>query len=565
MFRERVFKHRSTIAPVVAALVIAALGATDVASAKSKKGSTKKDPYSVTKREPGTPVMALISLKDQRVTVYDAEGAILRAPVSSGQTSYETPVGIYSVLQKEADHHSNIYKGAAMPNMQRITWSGVALHGGPLPGYPASHGCVRLPYKFAKRLFGLTSLGMRVIVSRNNVAPVPVSHPLLFKRTPYRSEAGIVTKATALVGDMFGRSENTNSNEPADVTERAAALRTIAAAKSAEAEAIEKEAEPARALAKQREPDKKRASKALRAAEKAVKRATDRVAYADKILARAKSDKSKKRAETRKAKADAKLAEAQAKFEAVLAEAQPKIDAYKQAADALKALEDERDAAKAKADAAKRKLAPVQVFISLKTQKLYVRQGFQPVFETPVTIRDPYSPIGTHTFTAVGYGQNGRDMRWTVVSIAGRQPGEYDDYDYYGDGGYYDDDYYYRPRRRRRARTSSKPKPTDVAAAKAALDRITIPEEARERISKLVLPGTSLIVSDEAASKETGKQTGFVVLISGEPQGAIKKRRRRDPYADDYYGYNDGYYDGYDRRRRGRRSRGPFGGPFFRW
>jgi len=280
-------------------------------------------------------------------------------------------------------------------------------------------------------------------------------------------------------------------------------------------------------------------------------------------LARAKSDKSKKRAETRKAKADAKLSEAQAKYEAVKAEAQPKIDAYQQAADALKALETERDAARAEAGAAKRKLAPVQVFISLKTQKLYVRQGFAPVFETPVTIRDPYRPIGTYTFTAVDYGANGRDMRWTVVSVAGHQPGEYDD-DYDSYGGYEDYDDYYRPRRRRRARTSSKPKPTDVAAAKAALDRITIPEEARERISQLVLPGTSLIVSDEAASKETGKQTGFVVLISGEPQGAIRKRPRRDPYADDYYGYNGGYYDGYD-RRRGRRNRGPFGGPFFRW
>ncbi len=564
MFCERLLKHRSAIFPVAVAAValIAALGAPDAVAAKSEARSAKKDSYAVTKRDAGPPMLALVSLKDQRVTVYDADGAILSAPVSSGQTSYETPVGIYSVLQKEADHHSNIYEGASMPHMQRITWSGVALHGGPLPGYPASHGCVRLPYKFAERLFGLTSLGTRVIISRNNVAPMPVSHPLLFKRTPYASEAGLVTKATALVGNMLGRSESAPArNEPADVAERAAALRAIAAAKSAEAEAVEKEAEPARALAKQREPEMKGARKALRAAEKAVKRATDRVAYADKILAGAKSDKSKQKAGERKAKADARLSEAQTKYEAVRAEMQPKIDAYQQAADALKALEDERDAVRAEADAAKRKLSPVQVFISLKTQKLYVRQGFQQVFETPVAISDPYKPIGTHTFTAVDYGENGRDMHWTVVSIAGRQPGEYDDE--YSYGGYDDEDYYYRPRRRRVSKSASKPIPTDVAAAKAALDRITIPEEARERISELVLPGTSLIVSDEEASKETGKQTGFVVLISGEPQGAIKKRPRRDPYYDDYYGY--GGYDYYDRRGGRRRRSGPFGGPFFRW
>jgi hypothetical protein len=562
MLCERLSKHRSAIFSVATVALIAAVGAADPVAAKSKKQAEKKDPYTVTTREAGPPVLALISIKDQRVTVYDADGAILSAPVSSGQTDFETPVGIYSVLQKEAEHYSNLYGGASMPHMQRITWSGVALHGGPLPGYPASHGCVRLPYKFATRLFGLTSLGMRVIVSRNNVAPVPISHPLLFRRTAYRSEAGIVTKATALVGNVLGEGETAPaSNEPADVTERATALRTIVAAKSAEAEVIEKEAESARALAKQREPDMKQAKKALNAAEKAVRHATDTVAYADKIVARAKSDNAKKRAEERKAKADAKLVEAQAKYEAVRAETQPKIDAYQKAADALKVLEDERDAVKAEADTAKRKLAPVQVFVSLKTQKLYVRQGFQPVFETPVTIADPYKPIGTHTFTAVGYGENGRDMRWTVVSIAGRQPGEYDDYGDYGDRGYDYDDYddYYRPRRRRHARTSTKPKPTDVAAAKAALNRITIPEEARERISKLMLAGSSLIVSDEEASKETGKQTGFVVLISGEPQGAIRKRPRRDPYYYDDYGYNDGYYD-----RRNRRS-GPFGGPFFRW
>jgi L,D-transpeptidase catalytic domain len=563
MLCERLFQHRTAVLSVAAAALVAVLGAADPAAAKSKEQgekAAKKDPYAVTTREAGPPVLALVSLKDQRITVYDADGPILSAPVSSGQTDYETPVGIYSILQKNAEHYSNIYESASMPHMQRITWSGVALHGGPLPGYAASHGCVRLPYKFAERLFGLTHLGTRVIVSRNNVAPVPVSHPLLFKRTPYRSQAGLVTKATALVGNMIGGNEPPqSSNEPADVAERAAALNTVAAAKSAEAETIEKEAEPARALAKEREPEMKKAAKALKAAEKTVKQATDSVAYADKILARAKSDKSKQRAEDRKAKADAKLAEAQAKYEAVKAEMQPKIDSYQQAADALKALEDERDAAKAVADEAKRKLSPVQVFVSLKTQKLYVRQGFQPLFETPVTIANPYTPIGTHTFTAVDYGENGRDMRWTVVSIAGRQPGEYDD-DYYGEREWDDDDYYYRPRRRVAKSTSSKPVPTDVAAAKAALDRITIPEEARERISELVLPGTSLIVSDEEASKETGQQTGFVVLISGEPQGAIKKRPKRDPYADDYYDDND-YYD-----RRGRRDRrGPFGGPFFRW
>ncbi len=558
MFSLRMTQLRLAILPLIAVGVLAALGAADPAGAKSKHRDEKKDPYAMTTRTPGNPVLALVSLKDQRVTIYDADGPILRAPVSSGQTGLETPVGIYAVLQKEAEHYSNVYDDAAMPNMERITWSGVALHGGPLPGYPASHGCVRMPYKFAERLFGLTKVGMRVIISRNDVSPVPISHPLLFKRTPYHDSAGLVTKAAALVGNMIGESKP--GDEPADVTERKAALQEIVATKTAEADAIDKKAEPARALAKQRTPDMKRAKKALRAAEKSVERATGRVVYADKILDRAKSEKSKKRAEARKAKAEADLVKAQGAFDAVQAKAQPKIDAYQEAADALKALEDERDAARTEASEAERKLSPVSVFISLKTQKLYVRQGFQPVFESPVTIRDPFTPIGTHTYTAVDYAKDGRQMRWTVVSIAGRQPGDYADYDSsYDDYNDYDD--WGRPRRRRhRARaTSSKPTPTDVAAARAALDRITIPEDVVARISKLVLPGTSLIVSDEEASKETGKQTDFVVLISGEPQGGIRKRpRQMNPYYDDFYGYRGNDY--YDRRSRRRQ-----GGPFFRW
>ena len=128
------------------------------------------------------PIMAIVSLRSQRITVYDANGEFLQAPVSSGQKGRETPAGVFSVLQKEADHYSNLYDDAWMPHMQRLTWSGIALHGGPLPGYPASHGCVRLPFAFARSLFGATRLGMRVIVAPSDVAPIEIAHPALFPR-----------------------------------------------------------------------------------------------------------------------------------------------------------------------------------------------------------------------------------------------------------------------------------------------------------------------------------------------------------------------------------------------
>jgi hypothetical protein len=149
---------------------------------------------SVESRAGGEPIMAIVSLGNQRVTVYDAAGWILQAPVSSGQKGRETPAGIFSVIQKEAEHYSNLYDDAYMPHMQRITWSGIALHGGPLPGYPASHGCVRMPYDFAERLFDMTKLGMRVIIAPGDVAPAEIAHPALFTR---KSDIGVVAAARA--------------------------------------------------------------------------------------------------------------------------------------------------------------------------------------------------------------------------------------------------------------------------------------------------------------------------------------------------------------------------------
>src|SRR5262249_19237846 len=131
-------------------------------------------------RHAGEPIMAIVSIKTQQVTFYDAEGWILRAPVSTGTKGRETPAGIFAVIEKDKDHHSTLYDDAWMPHMQRITWNGIALHGGPLPGYAASHGCVRMPYGFAEKLFDKTRIGMRVIISPDDAAPVEFSHPALF-------------------------------------------------------------------------------------------------------------------------------------------------------------------------------------------------------------------------------------------------------------------------------------------------------------------------------------------------------------------------------------------------
>jgi lipoprotein-anchoring transpeptidase ErfK/SrfK len=135
-------------------------------------------------RDAGEPIIAIVSIKSQQVTIYDADGWIMRAPVSTGTMGRETPAGIFSVVDKDKDHHSSLYDDAWMPNMLRITWSGIALHGGPLPGYAASHGCIRMPYDFAENLFDKARIGMRVIIAPSDVEPVGFSHPALFVPNP---------------------------------------------------------------------------------------------------------------------------------------------------------------------------------------------------------------------------------------------------------------------------------------------------------------------------------------------------------------------------------------------
>src|SRR5262245_6002140 len=147
--RLRTPKHRQArLRPVCVAVagLAALIAVQDRAGAAG--GRSGRAVESIATRAAGEPIMAIVSLRSQRITIYDANGWILRAPVSSGQKGRETPAGVFGVIQKEADHYSNLYDDAYMPHMERITWSGIALHGGVLPGYPASHGCVRMPYDF---------------------------------------------------------------------------------------------------------------------------------------------------------------------------------------------------------------------------------------------------------------------------------------------------------------------------------------------------------------------------------------------------------------------------------
>ena len=461
---------RLRLAYLAIAGLTALIAAGDPAGATDRRSERLVE--SIETRTPGEPILAIVSLRNQRITVYDANGWILRAPVSSGQRDRETPAGIFAVIQKDADHHSNLYDDAFMPHMQRITWSGIALHGGPLPGYAASHGCVRMPFDFAARLFDMTRLGLRVIVAPTDVAPIEIAHPVLFQSKP---------------GDG-----------------------ALAAARVAEADEAARKADQARLAAGTAFRESIQATVPVRVAENLKRRAEMQLAATETAIGSAISVEAKEQAERDKAEVIARIAALQLQLDGAKADLQPKQEAVTRAREAVATAETARAATAEAARQVARDLEPVSVLISRKTQRLYVRQGFEPILESPVTIRDADSPIGTHIFTAMARSSGDTNLRWSVVSLdSGRSHGAVE------------------PRGRARAGRGREIEPaaTDAGSARAALDRIVIPQDVLDHIAGIA-PRSSLIITDEALSSETGKGTDFVVILSDEPQGGIKIRRR---------------------------------------
>jgi L,D-transpeptidase catalytic domain len=362
-----------------------------------------------------------------------------------------------------------MYDDAYMPHMQRLTWSGIALHGGPLPGYAASHGCIRMPYDFAERLFDLTKLGMRVIVAPGNVVPVAIDHPALFQ--PKAGPRTVAAPAAAAAAD--------EAASKADQTRLAAmnAYRESAASMLS-----------------------------VRKAEILKRKAEAQLSATERTIASASSPEAKEHAEDAKTKAAAQLAEVEAQLGSAKAQLQPKLDAVAAAREAASAAETARVVAAKDARKAARDLQPISVFISRKAQHLYIRQAFQPIQDIPVTIQDADRPIGTHIFTATE--RTGAEIRWSVVSLVTDSGDEVND-----------------TARGSRSR-DDKVTATDLSTAKAALDRVVISQETVDRIAEIVSPRSFLIISDEALSSETGEGTDFVVLMSGEPQGGLTHRRR---------------------------------------
>jgi lipoprotein-anchoring transpeptidase ErfK/SrfK len=382
----------TAIVTLAATAALIALPAALPADAATRQVHPARPTEATAPREAGEPIMAIVSIKSQQVTLYDADGWILRAPVSTGVKGRETPAGVFAVVEKNKDHHSSLYDDAWMPNMLRITWNGIALHGGPLPGYAASHGCVRMPYGFAEKLFDKVPMGMRVIIAPSDIEPVAFSDPALFVPNQAAIDA-LPARAQALAPAAEEASEAA-----------AAAKKAVAPAKRAAAAA----------------------QAALRKLAYPKRNADAALAYADKVLAAARTDAAKAKAAAMKDKAAAKAEALRTQFDAATAEAKTRQDALAAAEANVKTTEAKRaETAKAANDATLAQ-EPVAIYISRATHKLYVRRNthkelpdggerYDTSLEFPVTIAHPDKPLGTHIFTAVARAEGG--LRWTEVTI----------------------------------------------------------------------------------------------------------------------------------------------------
>jgi hypothetical protein len=452
---------------------------TEDAATQQKKAADAK---------PSGPLFAVLSLSDQRLAVYNGSGLVTRSRVSTGMPGHRTPVGIFTIIGRERYHHSNIYSGAPMPYMQRITWSGIAMHLGVVPGYPASHGCIRLPSGSAERLWGLTKIGERVVISPSEVAPAAFTNPLLpvpkmqASPVPLDVASAKVTEVAAADNALTVAPKLLNPIEYAQALKARAAAEIAAVSKAQQELSQHKEPNPAEPV--------RRALAELRAAEALRAQSEGKLNARTEALAAARDSRAIQRAQAAKAAAEAQLAESTSKVEAALQNPTFTSPEGQEALATERKLTELRQAmAKAQllAKQAERRLAPVSILVSRKDNKVYIRQALAPVLEAPVTIRDPATPLGTHVFIATS--SDGTSLGWSVVSLPGSAKSVEEK----------------SSRRSRESAVAAKGDPEQDAALQAAqaLERLELPAEVTARIAELVWTGSSLIISDHPLSDET--------------------------------------------------------------
>lgn len=541
---------------------LALLVAAGPADAKQKQKKAPDD-QSIADIDNGEPMTLVVSVGAQKVDIYRGTNLVTTSAVSTGTAEHPTMIGAFSIIEKQRWHHSNIYSGAPMPWMNRITWSGTALHAGVVPGYPASHGCIRLTYAFAPKLFQMTSVGDNVIISRGRPKPTLVEHPNLFQPLPTPNPP-VMTEE-----DHIAPVQAVSSPLPA----MAAAASPVILASAESSTTVESNAQVAAATAGTHsqaehpaagpddaasDPNRIHAITPDVGDDARTHAVPDPAANAVGVVTE-KNIASAVAAVPSPAAVPAKLAPAD---QASVPPAAAKVDAGIAAA-AMQAAEPRSE-------------APLRMLLTRRTQRdriigvqqiftstgylpqqefdgtlgkatitaikafqkangmpgtgaftdelvkkvyevagkgeppaghLFVRQDRSRVFDTPVGLRDPDQPLGTHVYTALKFAPGDTKARWMTLDVQ------------------------------------------DNAGA-GPLDRIEIPDDVRQDISERLTPGSTLIIADTSINSANLPKGGDFVVLSKStrnvkisqteddvPAVKAKPRRRTGTVAKRYY-YN---------------------------
>ncbi|WP_407154265.1 L,D-transpeptidase family protein [Bradyrhizobium sp. STM 3557] len=446
--------------------------------------------------KPQGPLIIAVSINKQQLKVYDANGLFTQAPVSSGMKGHPTPMGVFSVIQKQKFHRSNIYSDAPMPFMQRITWSGIALHAGVLPGYPASHGCIRMPPSFAVRMYGLTRIGARVLVTPGEVAPVTFTHPLLAAfKAPTEPSVSVQPEPNAPAAAKTDKGAALVT--PTTITElRATIGHDESVEASAQATSLREQTHTADASNPSSGPisDAPAGNTALPADATADAQKTGDVPTKPGTPVPANSN-------------DAKPADGAATADAPKADPAKTADKSADANDTGKERDKDQtrmpdgDKAPAIAKPELKHNSQIAMFISRKDGKLYVRQSLAPVLSVPVTIAASDRPLGTHVFTVAVDKADASALHWSVISLPVH-------------GTTASEDGEKAPRHGKKGAEIEAKAVAVPDSATEALDRITIPADVVAWLGEALSSGSSLIVSDQSIRQgETGEGTEFILSL----------------------------------------------------
>ena len=398
--------------PVSKCLLMAAMGAVMLAEANAAPLPTLEQTKSeaVSQAAPsGGPLHMVVSLKEQKLNLYRGSELVEVTPISSGKTGHATPTGVFSILEKRKKHFSNLYDNAPMPFMQRLTWSGIALHEGKLPGYPASHGCVRLPHDFAKSIFSQTDRGMHVVITNEVAQPQAIRHLALIQPHEYRTDVASLSgnaaedplRGTMDVGSKTDAVEDQVSRNPH----------------------FDK---PLRMIVSLNDP---------REQSRSLQRMLNDLGFdagpVDGVIGR------KTRAALRLFQEGYDLPVTGNLTEGLIHRL------YREAG-----------------------------YDQPQNATLRVRRNFRDVYEASVHVANPEREIGTHVFTALDFAEGDLSVDWIGLSAEGERGGTSFD----------------------------------------ILDRLEIPVSARAELSKMLTPGSSLIMTDRGYARNTGLGTDFVVV-----------------------------------------------------